>query len=70
MLGFVCIGLLTEPGEKTIIFLPLFGSMAGQSHSWIIVQVNLKKLFGMYKCKFSLLRKGCSSKSGGGGGGR
>ena len=37
-------GVLTEPGEKTMIF-SLFGSNTGSSHSWVIVQVNLTSVF-------------------------
>ena len=38
-------GVLTEPGEKTMIF-SLFGSNITSSHSWVIVQVNLTAIFG------------------------
>lgn len=37
-------GLMTEPGENTTIFT-MFGSAKGQ-HQWLIVKVDLSKVFG------------------------
>ena len=37
--------LLTEPGEKSTIFT-IFGSYADQSHSWLILQVNVSDVLG------------------------
>ncbi|XP_046891253.1 sortilin-related receptor isoform X1 [Hypomesus transpacificus] len=38
--------LLTEPGEKSTIFT-IFGSYADQSHSWLILQVNVSDVLGV-----------------------
>ena len=37
-------GLMTEPGEKTTVFT-LFGSKEEGKHEWMIIQVNLTKVF-------------------------
>ncbi|XP_057695606.1 sortilin-related receptor [Corythoichthys intestinalis] len=38
--------LLTEPGEKSTVFT-IFGSYAGQRHSWLILQVNASDALGV-----------------------
>nr|CAB3266484.1 sortilin-related receptor-like [Phallusia mammillata] len=37
-------GLMTEPGETTMVFT-VFGSANDAGHSWVIIQVNLANLF-------------------------
>jgi len=44
-------GLMTEPGENTTVFT-MFGSATGR-HQWLIVKVDLSKVFG--KSQSSLL---------------
>ncbi|XP_072342495.1 sortilin-related receptor [Scyliorhinus torazame] len=42
----VIYGLLTEPGEKSMVFT-IFGSYADHSHSWLILQVNTTLALGV-----------------------